>query len=190
MAELDTLVSVGWWAILPLIAVGSALHFVFDWTGHNRVVAIVAAVNESYWEHIKIAAWPTMVLYVVLFAFGGHRYPSFVPAATVALYSIPVTMIGVVYAYKAVSRRNVLWLDISVFALTIALAQALFVSVLEGLRASPLLVALSVFYLVGIVAAYVLFTLRPPREPDVFIDPFTAKYGIEGHAGLEADPRK
>lgn len=53
---------------------------------------------------------------------GGAGHPSFLPAATVALYSITVTMIGIVYAYKAMLRRNVLWLDIAVFGLTIAAA--------------------------------------------------------------------
>ena len=182
MLDIDALVSVSWWAVIPLIAVGSVLHFAFDWTGQNRLVAVFSAVNASYWEHIKIAAWPTMALYAGLFALGGHEYPSFVPAATVALYSLPVTMIGVVFVYKAVIGRNVLWLDIAVFALCIALAQAIFVSLLRGLEAGFLVVVLSIFYLAGIIVAYMVFTLRPPAEPDVFIDPITNRYGLEGHA--------
>lgn len=188
MLDTDAVVSVSWWAVIPLIVVGSVLHFAYDWSGHHRVVAVFAAVNESYWEHIKIAAWPTMVLHAALFVLGGASQPSFVPAATVALYSIPVTMIGVVFAYKAVAGRNVLWVDIAVFGLCIALAQAIFVSLLNGLEADVLVVVLSVFYLAGIVAAYVAFTLRPPAEPDVFIDPITYRYGVEGHADYEAAP--
>jgi len=182
------LVAVSWWAVLPLIAVGSVLHFAYDWSGHHRVVAVFSAVTESYWEHVKIAAWPTMALYVGLFALGGHRYPAFLPAATVALYSIPVTMIGVVYAYKAVTKRNVLWLDIAVFAVTIAVAQAIFVSLLQDLEAGLLVVVLSVSYLVGIVGAYLRFTLRPPDEPDVFVDPITNRYGVEGHVDFDPAP--
>lgn len=185
---MPTLVSVGWWAIVPLFVVGSVLHFAYDWSGHNRVIAVFSAVNESYWEHIKIAAWPTMVLYLVLFAIGGHQYPSFIPAATIALYSIPMTMIGVVFAYKAVTGRNVLWLDISVFGVTIALAQTIFVSLLQGLEAGLVVVVIAIFYLVGIVGAYLLFTLRPPDEPDVFIDPITNRYGIEGHVDFDPAP--
>lgn len=37
-------------AIIPLAIIGSLLHFVDDWSRHNRVVAVFAAVNESYWE--------------------------------------------------------------------------------------------------------------------------------------------
>lgn len=186
--DMNALVAVSWWAIIPLIVVGSVLHFAYDWSGHNRVVAVFSAVNESYWEHIKIAAWPTMVLYAALFAFGGYAHPSFVPAATVALYSIPMTMIGVVFAYKAIAGRNVLWVDITVFGLCITLAQAIFVSLLRGLEADLVVVVLSVFYLAAIIAAYMVFTLRPPAEPDVFIDPITNRYGLEGHEKFEAPP--
>ena len=56
MLDTDAVVSVSWWAVIPLIVVGSVLHFAYDWSGHHRVVAVFAAVNESYWEHIKIAA--------------------------------------------------------------------------------------------------------------------------------------
>ncbi len=179
--DMDALVAVSWWAIGPLIIVGTLLHFAFDWSGHNRFVAVFSAVNESYWEHVKIAAWPTMLLYAVLFPLGGAGHPSFIPAATVALYSIPVTMIGVVFAYKAVTRRNILWLDIAVFGLSIASAQAIFVGLFRGLDAGFVVVLISAVYLAGIVAAYLRFTLRPPEEPDVFLDPVTNRYGLRAH---------
>lgn len=189
MLDADALVALSWWAIIPLIVVGSLLHFAYDWSGHHRVVAVFSAVNESYWEHIKIAAWPTMLLYAVQFALGGAGHPSFIPAATVALYSIPVTMIGVVFTYKAVTGRNVLWLDIAVFGLSIALAQTIFVGLFRGLDAGLVVVIISAVYLAGIVAAYLLFTLRPPREPDVFVDPITNRYGLEGHPAFGENDR-
>jgi len=52
---LESITVLSWWMIFPLGIVGSLLHFAFDWTGHNRWAAIFSAVNESYWEHIKIA---------------------------------------------------------------------------------------------------------------------------------------
>lgn len=99
-------------AILPLSLLGSLLHFAYDWSRHNRVVAVFAAVNESYWEHIKIAFWPVLAWLVALFVLGGWRIPGFAPATTIALYSVPVTMIAIVFGYKSITRRNVLWLDI------------------------------------------------------------------------------
>jgi len=179
--ELETLVVASWWAIIPLVVVGSLLHFAFDWSRHNRVVAIFSAVNESYWEHIKIAVWPVALFQVVAFAMGGWRFPAFVPAATLALYSIPVGMIGLVFVYKSVAKRNILWLDIALFALVIALAQWIFTTVLQQLQADVVTIVLSALYLVGLVVSFLRFTLRPPKEPDWFIDPITKKYGVSAH---------
>ena len=43
---------------------GTLLHFLFDWTGGNAVVALFSAVNESIWEHLKLLFYP-MVLFAV-----------------------------------------------------------------------------------------------------------------------------
>ncbi len=179
-----SIVEVSLWMILPLGAVGSLLHFLFDWTKHNRFMAIFCAVNESYWEHIKIAIWPVMLVQVALFALGGHQYPAFIPAATIALYSIPISMVGMVFAYKALTKRNILWIDIPLFFVTIAIAQYLFVLVLEQLSATLATVLVAVFFLVGLVVAFGLFTLRPPKEPDPFVDPINQKYGLSAHPDI------
>lgn len=183
---LEAIVSTSWWMIIPLGVVGSLLHFVFDWTRHSRIAAIFAAVNESYWEHIKIAIWPMVLLQIVLFVSGGYQYTSFVPAATLALYSLPISMLGIVFLYKSITKRNVLWLDIVSFFVIIAIAQAIFVLVLEELDPSWVTVTLAGCFLVGILAAFLRFTLRPPTEPDVFIDPLNQRYGLQAHPDYEA----
>src|SRR5690625_180398 len=116
----ETLVTVSWWMILPLSFVGSLLHFTFDWTGHNRLAAIFSAVNESYWEHIKIAIWPVVLLQIILFAAGGYQYPAFLPAATIALYSLPISMIGIVFLYKSITDRKSTRLNSSHVAISYA----------------------------------------------------------------------
>jgi len=177
----SAIVAVSWWMILPLIGIGSLLHFLYDWTRHSRLVAVFGAVNESYWEHIKIAVWPTLLLQLVLFAAGGHRYPAFVPAATVALYAIPVAMVGLVFLYKHFVKRNRVWIDITVFGVVIAIAQAVFVDLLVRLDAGVGTVIAAVCFVAGLLTAFLRFTLRPPPETDVFIDPITGRYGLDGH---------
>ena len=185
---LNTVVLVSLFMIVPLGLIGSVLHFLFDWTKHNRFVAFFSAVNESYWEHIKIAIWPVLVLQLVLFSFGGYQYLSFVPAATIALYSIPVSMVGLVFVYKWFTRRNILWLDISIFFVCIAIAQSIFVLVLEQLAPTTGTVVISGLFLLGLVVAFLLFTFRPPKEPDLFLDPIKNDYGLRAHPDLEPKP--
>lgn len=176
--ELETLTAITWRAIAPLAAVGAALHFLYGWSGRRRAAAIFGAVNESYWEHIKIALWPIFFLQAMLYGLGGYRYDSFVPAATISLYSIPVTITGAVFLYKFVTRRNVLALDIGVFCASIAIAQSLFVRLLEQMRPDTFTLAFAWIYLAGLLGALLRFTLRPPAEPDLFVDPITGEYGV------------
>lgn len=185
---LETIVLTSLWAIVPLGILGSLLHFLFDWTGHNRFISLIAAVNESYWEHIKIAVWPMLLMQLCLFTVGGFQFPSFIPAATISLYSIPIAMTGLVFVYKEFSKRNILWVDISVFFLVVALAQAIFVLLLQELNPSVGLSLISVGFLVGLVVAFLRFTARPPRETDVFIDPTNKKYGLRAHPDIDSIP--
>ena len=48
-------------AIIFISVIGTLLHFMYEWSGHNKVVSLFAAVNESTWEHIKIALTPTFI---------------------------------------------------------------------------------------------------------------------------------
>jgi hypothetical protein len=183
--NLENIVSTSLWAIIPLGILGSLLHFLFDWTRHNKFIGLIAAVNESYWEHIKIAVWPVLLLHLGLFIAGGFQFSSFIPAATISLYSIPISMIGLVYLYKAVSKRNILWIDISVFFLVIAISQVVFALLLQELDSSFATILISTAFLVGLVVAFLRFTARPPREPDVFIDPTNKKYGLRAHPDMD-----
>ncbi|MCH6231243.1 DUF6512 family protein [Microbacterium sp. CFH 31415] len=168
-------------AIVPITIIGSLLHFAYDWSRHNRVVAVFAAVNESYWEDIKIAYWPVLVWFAVQFALGGWTVPGFVPAATIALYAIPVTMIAVVFGYKQLIRRNLLWIDILAFFLTVAVSLAVFALIATELAASGWTIGLSGLFLLVLGVAFTRYTLSPPEEPDVFVDPLNKRYGLHAH---------
>ena len=184
---IETIIMVSWWMIIPLGLLGSVLHFLFDWTKHNRFVMLFAAVNESYWEHIKIAVWPVLFLQTILFVAGGYQISAFIPAATIALYSLPISMVGLVFAYKMIAKRNVLWLDIALFFGVIAIAQTIFILLLEQLDASAGTISVSLVFLAGLVAAFLRFTLRPPAEPYVFIDPINKNYGLKAHPDIDPD---
>lgn len=178
---IDTIVILDHWMIFPLFLLGSLLHFTYDWSKYNKHVAIFSAVNESYWEHIKIAFWPVLLLAIIEFTLGGYSHLSFIPAKTIALYSIPVSMVAFVFAYKHLTRKNILFLDILAFLLSVALAQVIGSLILSQLDANLWTVALSTLFFLILVTSFVLFTLRPPKETDLFRDPITDEYGLKAH---------
>lgn len=43
-----------WCGFAFVSIVGTLWHFIYQWTGDNRLVALVCPVNESPWEHLKL----------------------------------------------------------------------------------------------------------------------------------------
>lgn len=179
--SIDAISTLDCWMVLPLFLAGTLLHFAYDWSNHNKYVAIFSAVNESYWEHIKIALWPVLLLATTEFALGGYSHLSFVPAKTIALYSIPVSMIGLVFAYKHFTKKNILYLDILAFLLSIALAQIISALMLVQLDANIWTTVISALFFFILAIPLLLFTLSPPKEPDFFKDPTNGEYGLKAN---------
>ena len=71
------------WEIVGFIATGlfgTLLHFVYEWTGGNRVIAVFSAVNESTWEHMKLLFIPFLVFTVVEFIVFSEAFRNFFPS--------------------------------------------------------------------------------------------------------------
>jgi len=59
------------------ILVGSLLHFVYKWSGSHPLVAIIAAVNESTWEHLKLGFWPLLFWGILEYFIFGKQIRNF-----------------------------------------------------------------------------------------------------------------
>ena len=56
------------WEIAEFIfiaIVGTLLHFVYDWSGQNPAVGIIAPVSESTWEHLKLLFMPALLFTLI-----------------------------------------------------------------------------------------------------------------------------
>lgn len=59
------------WEVLGLIfvlAAGNLLHFVYEWCGESPIAGVLASVNESTWEHMKLLTTPWVLWSIVEFA--------------------------------------------------------------------------------------------------------------------------
>lgn len=66
------------WEIAEFIfiaIVGTLLHFVYDWSGQNPAVGIIASVSESTWEHLKLLFMPALLFTLIQEAVIGKDYP-------------------------------------------------------------------------------------------------------------------
>lgn len=169
------------WELAGLVwtlAAGNTLHFVYDWTGHSTAAALFAAVNESTWEHMKLLAVP-YILFSLLEVLCRREDTVAMPRAVgllVGLAAIPVLF----YTWKGVTGLEIMAVDIGIFQVAVALGY--FVSWrLQRRRAlaGPGWTALGLMVLVGVWAAFLLWTFQPPKLP-LFMDPLTKAYGLGG----------
>ena len=59
---------IDWWELggfLFTVAAGTALHFLYAWSGQRSWAAVFSAVNESVWEHMKLLYVPLFLLSMV-----------------------------------------------------------------------------------------------------------------------------
>lgn len=63
--------------VLWVCIAGSVLHFAFELSDYWRPMAVIAAVNESAWEHTKMYFWPGLLAALVQFTYTrnvAHNY--------------------------------------------------------------------------------------------------------------------
>ncbi len=162
--------------ILVITIVGSLLHFCFEWSGHWQPAALFCAVNESVWEHMKIAFWPAFIYALGEFLLLAHRPDNFWFAKTFSFYFLSLAIPIFYYLYTAILGKHILFLDILIFVIAIALAQWISYQIMKNSIIPPENLTTAVL-LISIVMVYSLFTYYPPHL-EIFKDPVTNTYGV------------
>lgn len=158
---------------------GTLLHFTYDISKHNKIVALFSAVNESVWEHIKLALTPAFLWSLV----DGYIYgktPNYFFAKFIGIITIILIIPIIFYGYKAILKRTILIIDIASFFITVFLSQYFTYLVINMKNISYQVSYISLILLFIIFGMYLILTLLP-IEAFLFKDPLTNKYGIKGH---------
>ncbi len=168
------------WEITGAILIsllGSGLHFAFDLLGKWPPAALIAAVNESVWEHLKLAFWPALVFAFIEWPFFRRHVKNFWTAKTIGIFTMPFIIASVFYGYTTLTGRNILWVDISLFVLAVFAGQLISCKLLLCRSFASGIKIMATILLALMIAGFSLFTFFPPHCP-LFRDPPTGLYGI------------
>lgn len=164
--------------IIPIIILGTTLHFWFEWTGYWRPMALIAAVNESTWEHFKMGFWPALLYALIEYPFLKQVTKNFWGAKFLGLLTIPIVISILFYGYTAITGHHYLIADAVIYILSVVAGQLVSLSILTREKTIPAMAQrLSVVGLLLLIAAFSLFSYYPLKN-FLFEDPVTGEYGI------------
>ncbi|MGN0493823.1 MAG: DUF6512 family protein [Acutalibacteraceae bacterium] len=99
-------------AFLIIGTVGTLWHFIYEWSGGNAVIGIIAPVNESVWEHLKMLFFPALFYFVIEYLLCKKGYENYIPAAVLGIFAGIFTITAFYYTYSGVLGFGVTALDI------------------------------------------------------------------------------
>jgi hypothetical protein len=160
-----------------IFIVGAIFHFLFEWAGGWSPVGVIAAVNESVWEHFKIAFWPALIYAIIEYPFLKRSVNNFFIAKAIGLYIMPVVIAAIFYAYTAIFDEEILIVDILIFLVAVVLGQLASYKILTMKQWPKWLWGLGVIMVILLAVAFGVFTFYPP-ELGIFRDAVSGGYGI------------
>ncbi|MCX8074397.1 MAG: DUF6512 family protein [Clostridia bacterium] len=165
--------------IFYIFLIGSGMHFLYEISGKNVIVGLIAAVNESIWEHSKMVLLPIICWWGLYYIIKVKKYNinknKWFTSAVVSVVTSLIIMPLLYYFYTEAFGVEILWVDISILFLAVLFGQLLafhFYKYSQGINSN---ISISIFIL--LVLIFMIFTFYPPHIP-LFMDSITSNYGI------------
>lgn len=160
------------------VVIGTLLHFVYEWSGKNRIVALFGAVNESTWEHLKLIFVPMLIFGIFECFSYGRKLENFLPIRVLSiLLGMAIIVVGY-YTYKGIVGQDYLLVNILLFVLAGYAAYRFSYKRLGTHKyTSKFSNGLAIMGLLFLAACFVTFTFAPPHL-QLFLDSSSGTYGI------------
>ncbi|HUT80649.1 MAG TPA: DUF6512 family protein [Candidatus Bathyarchaeia archaeon] len=172
--------AVGW---LIIFGFGNLFHFYYEWVpwkGYGWFFAI----NESMWEHIKLAFWPALIFYTIQYFVLRKRTEKIIVAKAIALYVGPIVMLAFYYTMVGVFGEEIksIWLSIITFIFATVIQQLssyalLTIKPVIDKKKQKILDIISLVVVGLLMIAMIVFTYVQPQI-DLFYDTYNATYGF------------
>jgi len=169
------------WSIPIISFSASVMHFVYELSGKLAVIGLFAPVNESVWEHQKLAFIPMLLWWTVSF-FAIRKQADISPlrwfySGAAAQLICPLFIISFYYVHTGALGLHSLLLDVSSLFIGVTLGQIGGLHVYRYSKPSRFWLCSIFLITLLLFTAYVAFTVFPPHLP-LFMDSLTGNYGM------------
>ena len=160
-----------------LFIVGSLFHFIYEWSGESAIIGAIAPVNESIWEHLKLAVFPLILWWGLYYLLAGENInpDSWFAGALASIITAIITIPLLYYFYTEAFGVHLLVVDILLLLVALLLGQIVGLHVYnhsQNIEASTSLAAILL-----IAFMFMWFTFNPPKLP-IFKSGPDQTYGI------------
>lgn len=180
------------WAIGGFVWINlgaTILHLTFELSEYYRPLAVVAAVNESAWEHIKIYFWSGLLLALVEYTYVRDVAHNYWFGKIVGLLVTPLVILFLFYFYLGIAfpihGKGWLVADIATGAIGVMVGQYVSYRILADEQVFSMArryIALALY--IVMIAAFLSFTYYPPHN---FIFESFNGYTYRGEYGIMED---
>ena len=162
---------------LPIIyIIGSLSHFIYDWSNKNLLIGLISPVNESIYEHTKLAIIPLVIFYLYLYIKDSKNRYKILNCFLISLFVTILLMPIFYYFYTGAFGFESMIIDIIIYFISITIGQLLslyfYIRSNRVLNLKSSLIIIGIYFLINII-----FTVVPPKLP-LFQNPVDSTYGI------------
>ena len=97
------------------VLLGTLLHFTYDLSGNSDFVAILSAVNESTWEHLKLLFFPTLIFSLVEYFFVKNEVSNYIISVAISVLVGMISIIVLYNTYYGFLGYNIDFINITIF---------------------------------------------------------------------------
>jgi len=162
---------------LFIVIIGFLLHYLYEWSGDSSVIAAVAPVNESVWEHLKLGTWATILFMIPEYRSLRNSTTSYFAAKLGGIVVLNAVILIIFYGYQLFVDESILVLDIGSFVIGAAVGQFTSFHVIR-MKLSKIWDRLGMICLAALITAFAVFTWHPPHL-EIFKDGNSGTYGIQ-----------
>ncbi len=147
-----------------LFLAGWGWHMLYEIAGYNDVIGLIAPVNESVWEHLKLGYGATLVLMVddAIRVLRKQQRASVIGRAAGIVVMNVVIVVGF-YAYKAIIGSSFVVLDIALYGVACWVATITHERI-NSCRPSAVMEYVGIAMLCGIAFMFAWLTIHVPPQ--------------------------
>lgn len=163
-----------WIGIVVVCIASVPLHFLYDWSGELSIIGMLAPLNESIWEHLKLVFWPLLLWWGFGYLFFQNKEKlSLEKWFTAAGISIFISMVFIVSWYytwvNGIGIESSI-IDIGSLFIAVPIAQLLGIHVYRVVQPRKTYLIIAALFLILFAGMLIWFTFNTPNMP-IFIPP-------------------